>query len=74
MSLILKGQKLTPSGECWKREAFTRKDLEELCRIDPCMSSKEISRRIRAVTYPGMPGAFTIIGGFKFEYKPDVDK
>lgn len=65
---VLKNKKFPESGLTWKRKAYTRKELEELCRIDPGMSQQEVSRRIKATTYPGMPGAYTDIFGNTFEY------
>lgn len=70
MEKILNGVELKPTKEVWKREAYTRKDLEKLCKINPETSSEEISRVIRATYYPGMPGAYMKINGFKFEFVP----
>jgi methionyl-tRNA formyltransferase len=52
----------------WSRKPFTRKQLDELGAIDPSMSADEIRRRIRAMTYPGYPGARVEIGGQTFFY------
>ena len=45
------------SREEWKREPYTRKQLNELCRITEDMSDEEVKRRVKATTYPNMPGA-----------------
>ena len=63
MALIFEGSPLPAPGITWKREAFTRKELNELCRLSLEMDEKEINRRIRAVTFPNAPGAFFEIGG-----------
>jgi methionyl-tRNA formyltransferase len=54
------------SGESWKRTPYTRRDLEQLCRITPDMPRREVERRIRATTFPGMPGAYVEIHGHRF--------
>ncbi len=74
ISLIIQGQPLPEAGETWKRKAYRRVELEELKRIEADMSPEEIRRRIRAVTYPGYPGAYTEINGIRFEYPPEADQ
>jgi len=54
--------------DVWQRKPYTRKDLEELCRITPDMPEREVERRIKATTYPNMPGAYIDLYGHKFEY------
>ncbi len=61
------------SGEQWKRESYKRRDLEELCRITTNMPEEEVARRIKATTYPGMPGAYIELYGYRFEYS-DVER
>lgn len=61
------------SDEKWQRKPYTRSELNELCRITSEMTSEEIQRRIRAVSFPNMPGAYVEIGGEKFEYR-NVEK
>lgn len=65
-SLIRHEEDLPKSDEVWQRKPFTRKELNDLCIITKDMSEVEISRRIKAVTYPGMPGAYIKLGGVKF--------
>jgi len=63
-------QEETPKcNEKWKRKPYTRKQLNSLCKILPDMDKREVERRIRAVSYPGMPGAFVKIFNHNFEYK-----
>lgn len=59
---------LPKSSERWGRRPYRRSELEELCRISPDMPKGEVDRRIRATTFPGMPGAYVEIGGHTFEY------
>ncbi|HBG47517.1 MAG TPA: hypothetical protein DDW94_11100 [Deltaproteobacteria bacterium] len=66
---ILSGQPLPESGERWKRKPYTRKELEELCRITRDMPDDEIKRRIKATSYPGMPGAYMELGGVACQLK-----
>lgn len=65
---IIRYERLPECGETWTREPYTRRQLEELCRITPGMSKEEVERRIRATEFPGMPGAYTELYGQKFEY------
>ena len=64
--LILSKSPLPKSEEVWKRKPFTRKELNELCRITKDMPEDEIKRRVRATAYPNMPGAFIELAGIKF--------
>ncbi len=70
LETILTKDELPACGEVWKRRPFTRRQLEDLCRVDIHMPPEEIGRRIRATTYPGMPGAYMEWMGYKFEYNP----
>jgi methionyl-tRNA formyltransferase len=56
------------SNEIWKRKPYTRKELDALCEITEDMSDDEVRRRVRATTYPNMPGAYIKKGGHKFEF------
>lgn len=68
---LLDGSPLPAPEERWTRRPFTRRELNELCRVTPDMSSKEIIRRVKAVTYPGAPGAYVELAGLRFEHIPD---
>ena len=74
MSLILDGKELPQSEEHWKRNPHQRRELNELCRITPDMSKDEVRRRVKAVTFPGAPGAYIEIGGMKFNYETENKK
>ena len=58
VSKIAKGEKLEANGLAWHRKAYTRHDLEELCRITLDMDEDEVTKRVKATAYPGRPGAF----------------
>ena len=58
ISNVLSGQPLPQSNETWKRKAYTRKQLNELCELTPEMSPEEISLRIKATTYGDKQWAF----------------
>lgn len=61
------GRPLQSTAIKWKRQPFTRKQLNELCHIDIGQQDPdEITRRVRATKYPGAPGAEIKIGGVKF--------
>lgn len=57
VDLIAAGKPLPKLGKPWSRKPFTRKQLNELCIVEPEMDEGERRRRIRAVSYPGYPGA-----------------
>lgn len=63
---ILQAKKFPISGEKWKRKPYTRKELNELCRLDPSMPPEEIRRRVRALDFPGAPGAYLELAGIRF--------
>lgn len=71
IDFIILNKKLPDCYEIWQRNPYTRKELEELCKIDINMDTAEIARRIRATYYPQMPGAYFNIEGMKFEYNPN---
>ena len=67
ISGIFSGKTLPKSEEKWERPAFHRFTLEELCKILPEMSTDEILKRIKAVSFSGKPGAYSVeLGGNKF--------
>jgi len=65
---ILKHQCMPRSGEDWARKPYTRRELNELCIIRPDMPEGEVRRRVRATTYPAMPGAYIELYGHHFDY------
>ena len=66
MSNILKGEKLPTSNETWKRPAYKRSELNELCKISMDMPMQEITKRVKATTYPNAPGAYIQLENMKF--------
>ena len=68
IDFILLNNDLPPCNEKWARKAYTRKELEELCKINLTMTKNEIQRRINATNYPNMPGAYIELFNYKFEY------
>ncbi|NQT06207.1 MAG: hypothetical protein HQ575_01555 [Candidatus Omnitrophica bacterium] len=71
MNFVLDRKELPHCTEKWKRKPYKRNDLEALCKISPRMSKKEIAKRIKASTYPDMPGAYIDLSGYRFEHDPD---
>ena len=48
---ILTGKELPVSQERWTRKPYTRKQLNELCELEPGMTREELARRVKATTY-----------------------
>jgi methionyl-tRNA formyltransferase len=67
IDMILDGRELPTSEEMWTRTPYKRSELNALCEITLDMSESEIARRVRAVTFPGAPGAFIVINGMRFD-------
>ena len=74
MNTVLEKRKLPYCDETWKRKPYKRNELDALCKIDTNMPKEEIARRIKASTYPNMPGAYVNLNGYKFEYSPESKK
>jgi len=72
--IIQKDCSLPSSAEQWKRKAYTRSELDALCVIRPDMSETEIQRRLKATTFPGMPGAYVILGKEKFLAREHIER
>lgn len=53
---IVSSEPLGPASISWTRKPFTWQDFEALRVVTPEMDRAEVSRRKRAVTYPGYPG------------------
>jgi len=64
--LIAAGKELPATAEQWTRKPYTRRELNALCEITPDMDAQEIRRRVRATYFPGYPGPYTELGGFRF--------
>jgi methionyl-tRNA formyltransferase len=63
---LRKGDKLEPNGERWSRAPFTRKQFDELNRIDAKMTKDEMVRRIRATTFQNYKPQL-VVDGIVFE-------
>ncbi|MFA5039030.1 MAG: formyltransferase family protein [Candidatus Omnitrophota bacterium] len=63
---------LPRARETWGRRLYTRKELDELCRIHESMDAGEVGRRVRATDFPDMPKAYMEAFGFRFEFKGRV--
>ena len=70
-SLIAADKPLPTSAETWRRKPYKRRELDALCRITGDMKADEVTRRVRAVTYPGAPGAFIDVHGYRFAHDPE---
>lgn len=71
LNIIVSDGLLPESSEYWRREPYKRSELDALCAIKTDMSNEEIERRIRATSYPQMPGAFIELAGYKFRYESE---
>ncbi|WP_153558915.1 formyltransferase family protein [Roseimaritima sediminicola] len=65
---IFRERPLPSCPESWTRKPFTRRELRELCTVDPSMDEVEIRRRIRATSFRQF-GPMLLIGGKKFVYQ-----
>jgi methionyl-tRNA formyltransferase len=45
--------KFTPNGERWTRKPYSRREFNELTKLDISMSEEEVQRRVRATHYEG---------------------
>ena len=68
MAGIFNKNEIMPLEGGWKRRPYTRKQLNDLCRVSLKMDKKEVDRRIRAAVYPDMPGPYLMFRGHKFIY------
>jgi len=53
---LLVNNSLPESDLQWGIKPYTKKALNELCKLSQNMSNEEIDKRIRATTFPGKPG------------------
>lgn len=67
MDEIRDGNMLPESDEGWTRKPYTRRELNELSQITLDMPEKEIRRRVRAMDFPGAPGAYLNLNGVHVE-------
>jgi methionyl-tRNA formyltransferase len=74
VAALAAGEPLPRASMTWARPPFTRKQLEALREISLDMPKEEVARRVRAVTYPGFPGAELRFHGISFLSEvPDRD-
>jgi|GEM_PF-472583 len=62
---------LPVSERQWQRRPFRRTELNALGQITSDMSDEEIHRRVRAMSFPGFPGAFIDLGGYRFHVEAE---
>ena len=65
---IINGKALPESDEVWTRPPRSRKEFNQLGIITPEMSTDEVARRVRAVSYDIFQPTVNV-GGFRFELK-----
>ena len=70
---IAAGRELPKAERQWSRRPFTRREMEDLKRIDPNAPPGEIRRRLRATIYPGYPGPYVEVGPERF-FAPVPDR
>lgn len=63
---IRAGGREFPAVKDWTRRPFTRRELNALGEVSADMPAEEIRRRVRAMAYPGFPGARVQLGGIAF--------
>lgn len=68
---LAQGSPLPESAESWRRKPYTRKELEDLCRIEWGEPFETVERRIHAVSYPNMPGAYFTMNGRAYSVQRD---
>lgn len=70
MSWLLLGKELPLANEKWTRRPFTRKEFNQLMKIEPNLPPDEIARRVRATSF-GIWQPTVEIAGFTFKFKPE---
>ncbi|PKQ29463.1 MAG: hypothetical protein CVT60_05240 [Actinobacteria bacterium HGW-Actinobacteria-10] len=68
MSGVAAGEALPSAEGVWREHLYTRAEIDALCKLEVDMSEIEVARRIRATTYPGMPGAYVQMWGRRFTF------
>lgn len=53
MEKILNNEGLPQSSENWERTAYTRREFQELCKLDLDLSEEELVIRLKATYFPG---------------------
>lgn len=63
---------ISPLPKCqehWTRKPYRRSELDQLGEIKPGMSREEINKRVKAMTFPNAPGAYSVINGVRVAYQ-----
>jgi methionyl-tRNA formyltransferase len=63
LARLAAGDELPTADETWTRRPYRRAELDALCELTLAMPDDEVRRRIRATTYPNMPGPYVVIDG-----------
>ncbi|MBN2421611.1 hypothetical protein JXB41_00165 [Candidatus Woesearchaeota archaeon] len=72
LKFIEKEKPLPRSDEKWLRRPYTRKDLQELCKLSLDMDENEIKRRLKATYFPNARDLpYLEVYGNKFIFKGD---
>lgn len=69
MNQLLADGVLPASPEVWKRQPYTRKQLNELCLLTPQMPEEEVKRRLKATTFGDKIWAQVLNGENKMPYE-----
>jgi methionyl-tRNA formyltransferase len=72
---LLAGVSLSPNPNlAWAGKKRSRKDFQDLCRIDLDVSEEEFKRRERACMMPGYSNLYTIIQGRRFQMSTNPEE
>jgi methionyl-tRNA formyltransferase len=66
---LIQGINPIASNETWQRKAYTRKELNSLCKLDVNMNKEEMDKRIKATTFGDQTWAHFDINGYPFSLK-----
>ena len=66
---LLKTERLEKSSYKWLKKPYTRKELNNLSKLNKNMKKKQFLKVIRCTYYKGKPPPFIIIHGKKFIYE-----
>jgi methionyl-tRNA formyltransferase len=72
IDMLILGIQPVASDENWKRLPYTRKELNELCKLDDKMDKIEIQKRLRATTFGDKIWAFYEVNKEKIYYKNNI--
>lgn len=72
MNYFFKNKNFKFSKEKWKRKAYRRIDLNNLCKLSLKMGRKKFIQRLKAVYHPDYPPPYFLIKGKKFLVIPSL--